>query len=262
MEKLFKEYGLAALVMITGTISVMIMYGLLSSSDFADALFLTNSGHQYTMIGVQDVAKDEDIATQTIVPTLEVKDIILDYGVIFDWKACFSSSCRGDNCFEAYVELNGTKVDLKDYVTISLEKPVNTLKAGSYKVTYNLRWNGYHILDETYVHVLEDPNATDFDNEMIKGNYVRGRIGDSNCEPVEAKIQIYTASDDGTALVYSGMSNQYGEFMIYGLKSGILYDVLVLGHDDIVVPSFMYEGGGYNLEILAPGACSTLATSN
>ena len=50
--------------------------------------------------------------------------------------------------------------------------------------------------------------------------------------------------------------------MIYGLKGGISYDVLVLGHDDIIVPSFFYEGGGYNLEILSPGACAQVAPAS
>ena len=262
MEKLFKEYGLSELVVITGTITVIIMYALLSNGALSEALFLTDNVHQYAMIGVQEVAKDEAIASQTLVPKLKVKDVIVDYGDIFDWKEKFSSSCSGDQCFEAYVELNGSKVDLKDYVTAKFERPVDTSKAGSYKATYHLRWNGYHIVSDTYIYVLEDPNATDFDNEEIKGNYVRGTIGDSNCEPVEAKIQIYAASDDGTALIYSGMSNQHGEFMIYGLKGGISYDVLILGHDDIIVPSFFYEGGGYNLEILSPESCAQVVPAN
>ncbi|MBP3399823.1 MAG: hypothetical protein J6K75_08700 [Erysipelotrichaceae bacterium] len=258
MGKLFREYGLAALVVITGTITVIIMYGLLSNGDLADALFLTDDRHQYTMIGVQDVAKDDEIITQTIEPTLDVRDLIVDYGEVFNWQLKFDPSCSGDTCFDAYVMLNGTKVELKDYVTVELERPIDTNKAGSYQITYNLRWNGYHIRSERYVHVLEDPNATDFDNEAIKGNYVRGLIGDESCKPVEAKIQIYSSNEDGSALVYSGMSNQYGEFMIYGLKSGVLYDVLVLGHDDIIVPPFFYEGGGYNLDVLSPGACASI----
>lgn len=262
MERFFKEYGMSALVAITGTISIIVMFGLLSNSYLAEALFLTDDGHQYTMIGVQDVAKDDAIISQTIEPILDVRDIIVDYGAIFDWEEHFKSSCTGENCFKAYVELGGEEIDLADYVTVQLEKPVNTFIAGSYKVTYNLRWNGYHLLSERYVHVLEDPNATDFDNEEIKGNYVRGVIGDENCEPIEAKIQVYASNGDGTALVYSGMANQYGEFMIYGLKPGILYEVLVLGHDDIIVPSFLYEGGGYNLEILTLGTCTEVSQTN
>lgn len=251
MKTFFEEYGITLLVSFTGIIIIGMLIGILNNSPLVESVFVLGNSSNQTGLGVQDTADDESIKTQKLKPVLITHDIIVEYGSTFDEKMYFGDSCT-ENCFQAYVELDGVKQDLSDYVTVRTEDgdPVDTTITGEHTLEYQLSWNSEFVTNTVRLFVMEDPNAPDVDDEDILNNYVRGVLKDVDGNGVEAHLQLRAATEDGTALVFNAQSGSSGSFIIYGIKPGITYELYVVGYEGTPISTFLYEGGAYNIGLV------------
>lgn len=137
MKDFFSKYGWLCIEIITGSIAVAMLFGILSNDTILQSSLVQQSIGQTTI--------SSPVHIEYEVPLVQEDDFVVDNAILelnsaFDWKD--------------YVHVNASNGnDLIQYITVSGN--VDTTHYGSYTLNFQLNWNGKSIEKQATYYVKE-----------------------------------------------------------------------------------------------------------
>lgn len=265
MRKLFNEYGLFLLAVITGAVIIAGVFHTLNDSSFINTVLFTQSDRIDMATAEQEAVTDETIYTDGFKFQMGVFDAVVKYGSgTFDYMNYIKPSSENGNigkcvstCFVVTAtpidkdkNETGPAVDISRFLTMDfvdsagISEEFNSKIPGEHNVTYTLRWNGFNIKKTQKVYVLDDPNKPNISDPDLLNNMIMGSIVDKSGNPIaNERVRLQSNSADGTTLSFDTVTSESGSFTFYGMPADQDYEIVALSHSEIDSIFIYYEGG-------------------